>query len=125
MEYWTERADAVTKKRHSNRIKLLDAGPKCRENDKNKGESLMKKILVGIIFTIMLASSAVMANAKNNKAHLKLSKDNVKINCAYCHTTTKIPKKKGQDLSALYKGTSCSGTDCHKADGTTPKKAAK
>ena len=75
----------------------------------------MKKIIFGIFITLMLAGGNLAANGKNNKAHLKFKGPNgEKINCTYCHTTNKIPKKKGgADLNALYKTPACSGEKCH------------
>jgi uncharacterized GH25 family protein len=75
----------------------------------------MKKLLLGIACVILFASSQVMANGKINKEHLNMTgKDKAKINCVYCHTTAKIPKKAGQDKAALYKTPSCAGKGCHK-----------
>lgn len=74
----------------------------------------MQKVILGIFIAIMAAGGNLAADGKNNKAHLKLTgPNNEKINCVYCHTTLKIPKKKGADLNALYKTPGCAGAKCH------------
>ncbi len=74
----------------------------------------MKKRIIAIIFIAFFISAFIGANGLTNKAHLKLKgKDDAKINCVYCHNTAKIPKKKGQDLDALYKTPYCAGKGCH------------
>lgn len=74
----------------------------------------MKKRTIAITFIAFFIGVFIGANPLMNKSHLKLKgKDGAKINCVYCHTTAKIPKKKGQDLDALYKTPYCAGKGCH------------
>ena len=73
----------------------------------------MKKIFIGIVLTVLLASELLIADGKINQAHLNMTgRNNEKINCAYCHTTAKIPKKKGTDKTAFSKNPSCE--KCHR-----------
>ena len=77
----------------------------------------MKRLIPGLLMTAFFVSSLVFANGKINKKHLnKTGKDGAKINCVYCHKSpgANIPKKKGQDINALYKTPYCSGQGCHK-----------
>ena len=74
----------------------------------------MGKLIGTIILIAFFISAAIGANGQWNKAHLKMKgKDDAKINCVYCHKDAKIPKKKGQDLEALYKTPWCAGKGCH------------
>jgi len=74
----------------------------------------MKKILAAFVLVSMFAGSLLMANVAVNKQHKTLKgKDGAKVNCAYCHTKAKIPKKKGNDINALKKGEYCSQKGCH------------
>ena len=74
----------------------------------------MKRILLTLIFGTMFATAILSANGKMNKAHLSMKgKDDVKINCVYCHKTAKIQKKKGQDLTQWDSSPFCAGKGCH------------
>ena len=76
----------------------------------------MRKTVLGVIAVILFASSVLLANGKINKVHLsKTGKDDAAVNCVYCHKTpgANLPKKKGQDLNALYKTPYCAGHGCH------------
>ena len=74
----------------------------------------MKKAITAIVFITFFISAVLAANGAMNKAHLKMKgKDDAKINCVYCHVKAKIPKKKGQNLDALYKTPYCAGKGCH------------
>ena len=75
----------------------------------------MKKWFIGMITMSVLASSVLIADPKMNKAHKAKVKDGAKVNCTYCHNSPgNIPKKRGQDIKALYKTKTCAGQGCHK-----------
>ena len=75
----------------------------------------MKRYIAAIISITVLVGSFLAADPKMNKAHKGMTKDGVKVNCNYCHKSPgNIPKKKGQDIKALYKTKTCAGEGCHK-----------
>ncbi len=55
----------------------------------------MKKIGFLVLLAAFCTSSIALANTDIQKKHKGLKKDGKMINCAYCHTTAKIEKKKG------------------------------
>lgn len=72
------------------------------------------KYVIGIVSVTILASSLLSADPKMNKVHRGMMRDGVKVNCNYCHKTPgNLPKKKGQDINALYKSKTCAGEGCH------------
>lgn len=81
----------------------------------------MKKLLFGVIVATLFSSPALLANNKIYKSHLTkerkelVGKDDVKINCSYCHKRTGagVPRKKGQDIAEFYKTPYCGIKGCH------------
>ncbi|MCP4606082.1 MAG: hypothetical protein GY847_37155 [Proteobacteria bacterium] len=74
----------------------------------------MKKLVLGVIVTILFAAAIVVGNPIINKKHSdKAGKDKAKVNCVYCHKKAAIPKKKGQDSAKLLKGEYCAIKGCH------------
>jgi hypothetical protein len=74
----------------------------------------MKKAYLAIFIGIVFAASALFANPAIQTKHKGLKKDGKMINCAYCHNTGKIEKKKGAaDMNAINKKAACMGAGCH------------
>ena len=76
----------------------------------------MKKYIIGVVLLLISFSSYLDANVKMSKAHRSKTKDNVSVNCNYCHKSpgAQIPRKKGQDIQQLLKTQFCAGDGCHK-----------
>lgn len=65
----------------------------------------MKKILMSAVIVVsMVAGSMALANPAIQKKHPGK-------NCAFCHETGKVEKKKGQDCKKLQQNTPC--VTCH------------
>ncbi len=65
----------------------------------------MKKLLVSAVVVVsMVAGSMALASPAIQKKHP--GKD-----CAYCHVTAKVEKKKGLDCKKLQQGPNCA--TCH------------
>ncbi|MGV7930195.1 MAG: hypothetical protein AB2L13_15055 [Spirochaetota bacterium] len=73
----------------------------------------MKKIGFMVLLAAFCASSIALANPDIQKKHKGLKKDGKMINCAYCHTTAKIEKKKGYGIALVNKNPLCMGSGCH------------
>jgi len=82
-------------------------------------EGFMMKRL-SILLVLLMISAAAFSNVKISGKHKDKMKDSKKVNCAYCHTDSKIEKKKGQVQGKSLNGVafskikSCAGPDCHK-----------
>ena len=76
-------------------------------------EKHMKKILFIIVTASMFVSALALGDKNMNKIHRGMKKDGKKVNCAYCHKGTDIPKK-GQDFDKFLKTETCAGDNCHK-----------
>lgn len=76
---------------------------------------MRKFYLFSAALTMIVAFSiaSVMANPTIMKQHAGKKKDGKNINCGYCHTGSKIEKKKGQNLAALKQLPGCKGQGCH------------
>lgn len=81
---------------------------------------MMKRL--SILLVLLMIAGAAFSNVKISAKHKDKMKDGKKVNCAFCHTDSKIEKKKGQ-MSAnnkVFNGTNlskiknCAGADCHK-----------
>ena len=72
----------------------------------------MKKIIMAVIIASAFLSVLASGSMKLNKLHKGMNKDGNKINCAYCHTVNKIPKK-GNDYKSYQKNAYCQGKGCH------------
>lgn len=73
----------------------------------------MKKAYLAILVGTIFAASVLLANPAIQTKHKGVKKDGKMINCAYCHNTAKIEKKKGADINAINKNAACMGAGCH------------
>lgn len=77
----------------------------------------MKKLIMGAIMTSMFAGAVLFADVPLNKQHKgKTGFEDAKINCAYCHTKAKNPKKDVSDaeVAKLKKDKKyCAIKGCH------------
>lgn len=76
----------------------------------------MKKLFVAAVMTTMFASAVLFADVKLNKQHKgKAGLEGEKINCVYCHTKAKNPKKDISDaeVAKLKKDKFCAMKGCH------------
>jgi len=83
-------------------------------------EGFMMKRL-SILLVLLMISGAAFSNVVISGKHKDKMKDGKKVNCAYCHTDSKVEKKKGQMVNKkVFNGVNlaiiknCDGADCHK-----------
>lgn len=80
----------------------------------------MSRITTFAVILMLAVATAGFSNVAISGKHKNMTKDNKKVDCAYCHTGEKIEKKKGQMANnkfngkALSKIKACAGKDCHK-----------
>lgn len=75
---------------------------------------------ISIVLVLLMISAAAFSNVKISAKHKQGVVDGKKVNCTYCHTNSKIEKKKGQVKGETLNGVkfskikTCAGSDCHK-----------
>ena len=73
----------------------------------------MKKLLFVTIIGTAFMCALAFGDVKINKSHKGQETGGSKVNCAYCHTKNKIPKK-GTNYAKYKKEAFCNVKGCHK-----------